>query len=407
MENVPIREVADNVGTPCFLYSYNSIADKFNNYSEALSDTDSLICFSVKANSNIAVLKAFADLGAGFDIVSIGELKRVIKAGGDVSKVVFSGIGKTGSEIEAAINAGILFFNVESVDELNSINEIGKKMSKKAPIALRVNPDIDPQTHPYISTGFKKSKFGIELDRAVQVYRDASKMEGVDIVGIDAHIGSQIFDLSSFSDSVRRLVLLADTLRSENIEIKYIDIGGGLAINYKMDELPPPVGEYAKVIKESVLGNSCKIVVEPGRSLIGNAGVMITQVLYTKEGKSKNFVIVDAAMNDLIRPAFYNSHHEIITVKKSSDPESMEFDIVGPICESGDFLAVDREFPPVSKGDYLSVLSAGAYGFVMSSNYNSRPRAAEVMVKGDRFEVIKERETFNDLVRGEKIPFFL
>ncbi|MGI9554158.1 MAG: diaminopimelate decarboxylase [Thermodesulfobacteriota bacterium] len=405
MEEVPVRDIADKVGTPCFIYSYGSIAESFRSYKEALSDIDPIICFSTKANSNLAVLNAFADLGAGFDIVSVGELNRVIKAGGDMSKVVFSGVGKTDLEIKEAIEAGILFFNVESVDELNSINEVGIKIGKKAPIALRVNPDIDPKTHPYISTGFKKSKFGIELSKSAQVYKDASKMEGINIVGIDAHIGSQIFELSSFSDSVKKLIRLADILVNEGIEIKYIDIGGGLGINYKIDEEPPSTIEYAETIISETTGSPYKIVIEPGRSLIGNSGVMVTKVLYTKEGSAKNFVIVDAAMNDLIRPAFYNSHHEIITVKQSRTA-TKEVDIVGPICESGDFLAVDREFPEVHKGDYLSVLSAGAYGFVMSSNYNSRPRAAEVMIMGNKFEIIKERENFDDLIKGERIPDF-
>lgn len=406
MENVSIREVADKVGTPCFLYSYSSIVDSYNGYLEALSEIDPVICFSAKANSNIAVLKLFASLGAGFDIVSSGELKRVEIAGGDMSKVVFSGVGKTEIEIREAIDAGILFFNVESVEELHAINEVGKKIGKRAPIALRVNPDIDPKTHPYISTGFKKSKFGIEIGKSIDVYKEASKMEGVNIVGLDAHIGSQIFDLSSFSDSVKKLVGLADKLRNQKIEIEYIDIGGGLAINYEIDENPPSTSEYAETIIRETAKSPYKLVIEPGRSLIGNSGIMVTKVLYTKEGTAKNFVIVDAAMNDLIRPAFYNSHHEIITVKRS-EADTREVDIVGPICESGDFLAVDRTFPAVSKGEYLSVLSAGAYGFVMASNYNSRPRAAEVMVREDRFEIIKEREEFDDLIKGEKIPDFL
>ncbi len=407
MEGVPVREVAESVGTPCFLYSHKSIVDSFNGYSKALSDIDHVICFSVKANSNLAVLRLFADMDAGFDIVSAGELSRVIKAGGDMAKVVFSGVGKKEAEIAAAIDAGILFFNVESVEELNCINETGMKMGRKAPVALRVNPDINPRTHRYISTGFKKSKFGIQLDRSVQIYKNASKMEGIEIVGIDAHIGSQIFDLSSFTDSVERLVLLADTLKGEGIDIRYMDIGGGLAINYRTDETPPSVFEYAEVIKKVISEKSpYTVIVEPGRSLIGNSGIMITEVLYNKEGTSKDFVIVDAAMNDLIRPAFYDAHHEIVPVNISNSG-TCKVDVVGPICESGDFLATDRELPAVSRGDYLSVLSAGAYGFVMSSNYNSRTRAPEVMVKENEFEIIKQRETFDDLIRGERIPGFL
>lgn len=406
MEDVPVREVAESVGTPCFLYSHKSIVDSFNSYSNALSDVNHVICFSVKANSNIAVLNLFASMDAGFDIVSIGELNRVIKAGGDMSKVVFSGVGKKETEIAAAIDAGILFFNVESVDELNCINRIGMEMGRKAPIALRVNPDINPDTHHYISTGFKKSKFGIELDKSIQIYRNASKMKGIKIVGIDAHIGSQIFDLSSFTDSIERLVSLANILKGEGIEINYIDIGGGLAINYKTDESPPSVVEYAEIIKKVTSEKKpYTVIVEPGRSLIGNSGIMVTEVLYNKEGTSKNFVIVDAAMNDLIRPAFYNAHHEIVPVNISNSRDC-KVDVVGPICESGDFLATDREFPAVSRGDYLSVLSVGAYGFVMSSNYNSRTRAAEVMVKEDKFEIIKQKETFDDLIKGERIPSF-
>jgi len=406
MEKVAVRDITDSVGTPCYIYSYSSIENNFNSYSDSLSELNPLICYSTKANSNIAVLKLYSKLGAGFDIVSGGELKRVLLAGGDTSKVVFSGVGKTEAEIEEAIKAEILFFNIESIDELHAINRVAISLNKKAPIAIRVNPDIDPKTHPYISTGFKKSKFGIEIGNSINVYREASKMQGINIIAIDAHIGSQIFELSSFNDSLQKLTRLADTLIKENINIQYIDIGGGLGITYRKDETPPSMEEYAGIIKNHLRNKPYRLVIEPGRSLIGNAGIMVTKVLYTKEGSEKNFIIIDAAMNDLIRPAFYNSHHEIIPVIQNENATNT-VDIVGPICESGDFLATDREFSPVASGEYLAVLSAGAYGFVMSSNYNTRPRAAEVMVHGDSINIIKERESFEDLIRGEKIPDFL
>ena len=406
IEGASVREIADSFGTPCYIYSYSSIEKNFNSYLTSLSELNPLICYSTKANSNIAVLKLYSKLGAGFDIVSGGELKRIQLAGGDTSKTVFSGVGKTDTEIEEAINAEILFFNIESEDELHAINRVATKLGKKAPIAIRVNPDIDPKTHPYISTGFKKSKFGIEIGNSINVYREASKMEGINSIAIDAHIGSQIFELSSFNDSLTKLTALADTLIKENININYIDIGGGLAITYSKDETPPSMEEYAGILINHLKDKPYRLVIEPGRSLIGNAGIMATKVLYTKKGSEKNFIIIDAAMNDLVRPAFYNSHHEIIPVIKNENSTSI-VDIVGPICESGDFLATDREFPTVENGEYLAVLSAGAYGFVMSSNYNTRAKAAEVMVKGDNISIIKERESFEDLIRGEKIPDFL
>lgn len=406
IEKVAVNDIAESSGTPCYIYSHAAIERKFKEYSTSLGELDPLICYSTKANSNIAILKSYSNLGAGFDIVSGGELKRVLLAGGDTSKVVFSGVGKTYSEIKEAIDAGILFFNIESIDELHAINKVATGMSKKAPIAIRVNPDIDPKTHPYISTGFMKSKFGIEIGNSINVYREASKMRGINIIAIDAHIGSQIFELSSFNDSLQKLTELADTLINENINIEYIDIGGGLGITYKKNETPPSVEEYAAIIKKHLKDKPYKPVIEPGRSLIGNAGILVTKVLYTKQGSAKSFVIIDAAMNDLIRPAFYNSFHEIVPVKEKGN-DTQVVDIVGPICESGDFLAVDREFPTVENGDTLAVLSAGAYGFVMASNYNTRPRAAEVLVHGDKYNIIKERENFEDLIKGENIPDFL
>ncbi len=409
IEGVSIASIAESVGTPCYIYSYQYLQDSFTAYSEAFSSMDTLICYSVKANSNLAILKAFSDLGSGYDIVSGGELLRVIRAGGDPGKVVFSGVGKTREEMRAAIEAGILFFNVESEEELHVLNEVGIEIGKKAPVALRVNPDIDPKTHPYISTGFKKSKFGIEIGRAFEVYKQAQQMDGIDVIAIDAHIGSQIFDLTPFVDSVKKLIGLADDLVSEGIDIRYIDIGGGLGISYKLDDKPPHPSVYADIIMKEFSGKPYKLVLEPGRSLMGNAGMLVTKVLYLKEGTAKKFVIVDAAMNDLIRPAFYESYHEILPVVKSAqDAHDKEVvDVVGPICESGDFLALDRELPRVKSGDMLAVLSAGAYGFVMSSNYNTRPRVAEVLVKGDQFSITRKRETYDEMLGPEQIPDFL
>jgi len=404
--DLSVAKIAESVGTPCYIYSYEFLKDSFLSYKEAFSAMDTLICYSVKANSNLAILKSFSDLGSGFDIVSGGELLRVKRAGGDLGKTVFSGVGKTREEMKAAIEAGILFFNVESEEELHVLNSVGIELGKKAPVALRVNPDIDPKTHPYISTGFKKSKFGIEIGRALNVYKEANTMEGVNVIAIDAHIGSQIFDLTPFVDSVKKLIGLADNLVKEGIDIQYIDIGGGLGISYKLDEKPPHPKMYADIIMKEFSNKPYKLVLEPGRSLMGNAGMLITKVLYLKEGAAKKFVIVDAAMNDLIRPALYESYHEILTVKENSSSHEV-VDIVGPICESGDFLAQDKELPKVKSGDLLAVLSAGAYGFVMSSNYNTRPRVAEVLVKGSEFSVVRERETYEELLSLERIPDFI
>jgi len=406
VEDVPVKEIARSVGTPCYIYSYSVLRENFSVLRDAFSKIEALICYSVKANSNLAVLKTFANLGAGFDIVSGGELLRVLRAGGDPSKVVFSGVGKIEEEMEAAIRAGILFFNVESIEELYVLNGVARGLGKKARIALRVNPDIDPKTHPYISTGLKKSKFGIEIDKAVDVYRKAADMEGIEIVGLDAHIGSQIFDLSPFAASVKKLVNLAEALKGEGINIQYIDIGGGLGIRYKKEDVPPHPKDYANLIIKEVGGTNYKLLLEPGRWLVGNAGALLTTVLYTKEGTTKKFVIVDAAMNDLIRPAFYDSYHEIVPADRGMGKDET-VDIVGPVCESGDFLAKDRKLPRVAKDDLLVVLSTGAYGFVMSSNYNTRPRVPEVMVKGREFFVVRERETYEDLIRGETIPDFM
>jgi len=405
VEDVPVSEIADQVGTPCYVYSYKFIEDTYNEYKEAFSEIEPIICYSAKANSNLSILKVFSSLDCGFDIVSVGELKKVLTIGADPKKIVFSGVGKTRDEIIAAIEAEILFFNVESVDELEFINEIAISIGKKARISLRVNPNINPKTHPYISTGFKKSKFGIEINKAFEVYKDCVNKQGLQVVGIDAHIGSQIFEITPFIDSLKKLIELADRLLNEGINIQYIDIGGGLGIKYENEEQPLSKTKFANAIIKELNGKPYKIVLEPGRSLIGNGGIMLTRVLYNKIGTEKKFIIIDAAMNDLIRPAFYDSYHEILTAKQNNSNKDI-FDIVGPICESGDFLAKDRQFPSVSKDDLLVVKSAGAYGFVMSCNYNSRPRVAEVFVKGDKYFTIKQRESFEDLIKGEEVVDF-
>ncbi len=401
-EDVPVSEIAKQVGTPCYVYSYKFIEDTYIEYKEAFSEIEPIICYSAKANTNLSILKTFSSLGSGFDIVSVGELKKVLKIGGDPNKIVFSGVGKTKEEIIAAIEAEILFFNVESVDELDFINEIAISIGEKARISLRVNPNIDPKTHPYISTGFKKSKFGIEINKAFEVYKDYANKKGLEIVGVDAHIGSQIFEITPFIDSLNKLIELADRLLKQGLNIQYIDIGGGLGIKYENEEQPLSKTEFANAVISELDGKPYKIVLEPGRSLIGNGGILLTRVLYNKIGTEKKFIIIDAAMNDLIRPAFYDSYHEIVTTDEKDSNKDI-FDIVGPICESGDFLAKDREFPSVTKDEVLVVKSAGAYGFVMSCNYNSRPRAAEVLVKDDQYFIIKKREDFDDLIKGEEI----
>lgn len=405
-EEVPVRRIVESFGTPCYIYSFSALGHSFDLYNNAFSSVDPLICYSVKANSNLAILKAYANFGAGFDIVSLGELRRVLIAGGDPQKIVFSGVGKTHDEMREAIISGILFFNVESAEELEALDTVATDLKKKARVAIRVNPDIDPKTHPYITTGLKESKFGIDIDKAVDVYKKASRMDGIEIVGIDAHIGSQIFNLTPFADSLKKLIELSGLLMDRGINIQYIDIGGGLAISYELGEVSPNPRDYAEVVARELTGKPYRLILEPGRSLVGNAGVLITKVIYLKEGEAKKFVIVDAAMNDLIRPAFYDSYHEILNVNKSNSRKE-KVDIVGPVCESGDFFARDRELPMVKKGDLLAILSAGAYGFAMSSNYNSRPRVPEVLVHGGEYFLIREREKIEDLMRGESIPGFI
>ncbi len=401
-EEVPIREIAKEVGTPFYLYSHATLKRHFWAFDSAFSDIPHITCYSVKVCSNIAILALFRELGAGADIVSGGELFRSLKAGYDPKRIVYSGVGKTREEIRYALEKGILMFNVESIPELYEINEVARELDQMAPISIRVNPDVDPKTHPYISTGLKKNKFGISREKALQAYKIAQALPNLNVVGIDCHIGSQLTDTSPFVDALKRLMDLIEELKKDGIYLKYVDIGGGLGITY-MDEVPPSPEEYANALIEELKGKDLTLILEPGRVIAGNAGTLISKVLYVKEGEDKNFIIVDAAMNDLIRPSLYGSYHHIEPVITNRD-KKIKADIVGPICESTDFLAKDRDLEAVEKGDLLCVFSAGAYGFAMSSNYNSRPRAAEVMVIKDRFYVIREREGYEDLIRGEVLP---
>ena len=404
-EDVPLRKIAEEVGTPCYVYSHATLRQHFTVFDGAFGDVPHLTCFSVKANSNIAVLRLFGSLGGGVDIVSGGELFRARKAGIPADRIVYSGVGKTIPEIDYALKEGILMFNIESNQELEAIDKRAAALGCKARISLRVNPDVDPNTHPYISTGMKKNKFGIAIDSALKAYDRAREMKSIEILGVDCHIGSQLTEIAPFIDALKRLRHLIDRLSDMGIPIRYLDLGGGLGIIYDRESPPHPF-EYAQAILQELKGLACTLIFEPGRVIVGNAGVLLGKVLYTKKGQNKSFVITDAAMNDLVRPSLYGSYHLIQPLEKR-ERETQIVDVVGPICESGDFLAKDRSLPMVQPGDHLAVMSAGAYGFTMSSNYNSRPRAAEVLVHGDRYNVIRDRETWQDLVSHEIIPDFL
>jgi diaminopimelate decarboxylase len=404
-EDVPVRTIAEDIGTPFYLYSHATLKRHYQIFYEAFEGLDRLVCFSAKANTNLAVLKLFENLGSGLDIVSGGELYRGLKAGFSPDKIVYSGVGKRVDEIDYALEAGILMFNVESLEELELINERAGVLKARAPVAIRVNPDVDPKTHPYISTGLKKNKFGIDKETAIEGYNVASQLKNIDVVGIDCHIGSQITDAKPFVEALENLKGLIDELRKIGVEIQFLDMGGGLGITYS-DELPPHPREYAKEIVASLKGSQLKLILEPGRVIVGNAGILVTEVLFRKSGKVKEFIVADAGMNDLMRPTLYNAFHAIEPVVDNDDRE-ITADVVGPICETGDFLATDRKISDVMKGDLLAVMSAGAYGFTMSSNYCSRPRVAEVMVKEDQFYVVRDRESYQDLVKGESIPPFL
>lgn len=402
-EEVPIKEIVKNVGTPVYIYSARTIRRHFKVFDESFREVDHLVCYSVKANSNIGILGLLAKLGSGADIVSGGELKRTLKAGILPKKIVFSGVGKTPEEIEMALSVGILMFNVESLEELEVLEKIAKKLNKQAPIALRVNPNIDPKTHPYISTGLKKNKFGIPEEYVIEGYKKAKKSPYLNPIGLDTHIGSQLTSISPFIDALNRLKVVWNEVISLGIELKYLDIGGGLGIVYHNEE-PPMPQEYASAIIKEAKDLNATLILEPGRVIVGNAGILVTKILYIKKNIDKKFVIVDAGMNDLIRPALYNAYHEIITVDKKENEEEI-VDVVGPICESSDFFAKNRRLPKVKSGDLLAIMSAGAYGFVMSSNYNSRPRIPEVVVDGDKFYIVRRRETIEDLLKLENNPF--
>ncbi|OGQ72443.1 MAG: diaminopimelate decarboxylase [Deltaproteobacteria bacterium RIFCSPLOWO2_12_55_13] len=401
-EGVPVRRIAREVGTPAYIYSLATLKRHYRVFDQAFARLSHLVCFSMKSNSNLAVLRAFVKEGGGFDIVSAGELFRALKAGADPKKIVFSGVGKKKAEIEYALNAGILMFNVESEQELTVLNEVARGGEKKAPISLRVNPDVDPKTHPYISTGMKKSKFGIDIKRSLEVYKRALSLTHLEVIGVDCHIGSQLTTIPPFVDALSRVKVFVEALRKEGARIRYLDLGGGLGIRYK-DEEPPHPEEYAGALIQGLRGLDVTLILEPGRVVVGNAGILVTEVLYLKEGEEKTFVIVDGGMNDLIRPALYGSYQAIRPVVERKG-EMIVADVVGPICESGDFFAKDREIPRPQEGDLLAVMSAGAYGFTMSSNYNSRPRAPEILVDGDNFHVVRKRESFEDLISGETIP---
>ncbi len=401
-ESVSVKKIAEEVGTPFYLYSLATVKRHFKAFNESSKVMDSIVCFSVKANSNIAILNVLFKLGWGADIVSGGELYRSIKAGVNTSKVVYSGVGKTEAEIEFALNSNILMFNVESMSELYLINKIAGNMGKKARISFRVNPDVDPKTHPYISTGMKKNKFGINIKHALDSYDEAGKLNNIEVIGLDCHIGSQLTEIAPFNDAVKIIKDLLLKLNKRGFDIRYLDLGGGLGITYE-NEMPPHPSTYMNSIKEILKGYNGKVVFEPGRVIIGNSGAFITKVIYNKSTGHKNFIIVDGGMNDLIRPALYEAYHEIVPVIKKTGSK-IKADIVGPICESADFLGKERTFHSIDEGDYLAVLSAGAYGFSMSSNYNSRPRAAEILVDGDKFYTVREREKYEDLIEKENIP---
>jgi diaminopimelate decarboxylase len=404
-EGVPVKAVAAKVGTPFYLYSSATLSHHYRVFDGAFEGFPHVVCFAVKANGNLAILRLLAKQGAGADIVSGGELHRALAAGVDPGKIVYSGVGKRPEEIRAALRAGILLFNVESSMELGEINRIAGRLGLKARVGLRINPDIDPKTHPYISTGLKKNKFGIDIERAFQDYLRARELRHLEVIGVACHIGSQITEVDPFLDALERLKELIGRLEQAGIPIRYLDLGGGLGICYDQEE-PPHPHEYGGKIVDRLQGLKCTLILEPGRVLVGNAGILVTKVLYTKESEAKHFIIVDAGMNDLARPSLYGSYHGIRSVVKRPGPR-VKASLVGPICESGDFLAKDREMAAFQPGDLVAVMSAGAYGFSMSSNYNARPRVAEILVQDQEFYVIRKRETYRQLIWGESIPEIL
>ena len=400
-EGVALPELAAEFGTPCYVYSRQAIESRWRAFDAALAPRRRLVCYAVKANSSLAVLNILARLGSGFDIVSAGELQRVIRAGGAPGKVVFSGVGKRPDEMAFALEQGIKCFNVESASELIQLNAVAADLHKIAPVSLRVNPDIDAETHPHISTGLRENKFGVAFELAPALYQEAAALEHIEVVGMDCHIGSQIVSPQPFREALRRLLGLLERIEADGIKLQHIDVGGGLGIRYR-DETPPGAEEYARMIAECLADVAHEIILEPGRAIVGNAGILLTRVLYLNASPCRNFAVVDAAMNDLIRPALYDGWHEIRPVTEESDAAEMVYDVVGPICETADFLAKARPLR-LRQGDLLAVCSAGAYGFIMASNYNSRPRGAEVIVDGDQVHEVRRRETIADLMRGERL----
>ena len=400
MEAVCLAGIANQYGTPCFIYSRKALEEAYLAYANALGDWPGTICYAVKANSNLGVLNALARLGAGFDIVSEGELERVLKAGGDPTKIVFSGVGKTASEMARALEVGVGCFNVESASELETLSQVATSQNKVAAISLRVNPDVDAKTHPYISTGLKENKFGIDINDAPAVYQRAAALPGIRIEGVDCHIGSQLTETQPFLDALTRVLALIDTLAEQGISIHHLDLGGGLGVTYN-DETPPAVADYLNAIKAQLGERSIALMFEPGRSIAANAGVLLTRIEYLKPTEHKNFAIIDAAMNDLIRPALYQAWQGIVPVSPR-EGQPLKWDLVGPVCETGDFIGKDRELV-LEQGDLLCVKSSGAYGFTMSSNYNSRPRACELMVDQDTVHVVRKRETIEDLFALESL----
>lgn len=408
-EGVPLGKIAREVGTPAYVYSHAALVRHFQAFDRAFVELPHLVCFAMKANSNLAVLRTFVKLGGGVDIVSGGELFRALTAGVPPDRIVYSGVGKTPEEMRYALTCGggtgILQFNVESEAEMRVLDEVARSLGLQAPVSIRVNPDINPKTHPYISTGLKKSKFGVPVAEAFKLYEATREMSGIRIQGVSCHIGSQITTLTPFREALSKVSEIVKALRAKGFDIRHLDVGGGLGITYK-NEKPPTPEAYGAALRKGLKDLGCRIFFEPGRVLVGNAGALLTTALYRKGKKDKKFVIVDGAMNDLIRPALYGSYHEIRPVRNGGRKKEL-VDIVGPVCESGDFFAEGRTLPVIESGDVLAVMSAGAYGFVMSSNYNSRPRAAEVMVSGDEYHVTRKREEYKDLLRGEHVPKFL
>ncbi len=400
-EDVPVSQIAEQHGTPCYIYSRATLERHWHAFNNAFSQQPHLVCFAVKANSNLAVLNVLARLGSGFDIVSVGELERVLAAGGDAGKVLFSGVGKQAHEMRRALEAGIRCFNVESAAELERLNQVAAEIGKIAPVSLRVNPDVDAKTHPYISTGLKENKFGVAIDEAVALYQSAQAMPNIDVCGVDCHIGSQLTELAPFLDALDRVLALVRRLESLGINIRHLDLGGGLGVRYR-DETPPEPAEYARAIHARLADAPYEILIEPGRAIAANAGILVTRVEYLKPTEDRHFAVIDAAMNDLIRPSLYQAWQEIIPVQQDSQGQPARYDLVGPICETGDFVGKDRQLS-LKAGDLLAIRSSGAYGFTMASNYNTRPRVAEIMVDGEQMHVVRQRESIADLFAGESV----